>query len=265
MKGTTMNKWIVMMAAAAVLGQPVAGFCMPKAAAQTVPEQALAEQADNGNATGKVLETMNSGGYTYINLQKNDGKSAWYAVPVSTVTVGSTITILAGVPMGEFYSKSLKQKFDNIVFSPGIASDKPGEVADKLKDMAHKGVDMSAGMKGGGAGEEPMGPIKVEKAAGTDAYTVAELFGAKGPKAGNKVAVRGKVVKASSKIMGRTWLHLQDGSGDMDNKDNDLVVTSQGAATVGEVVTVHGTLARDKDFGAGYRFSVIVEDAEIAR
>ena len=86
--------------------------------------------------SGKVAETMDAAGYTYINLKKNDGTTGWYAIPITPVTAGSTVSVLAGVPMGEFYSKTLKRKFDGIVFSPGLASDKPGEVADKIKEMA---------------------------------------------------------------------------------------------------------------------------------
>ncbi len=234
---------------------------MPKTAA----EHASAGKGDNGAITGKVLETMNSGGYTYVNLQEKKGTTTWFAIPASPVTVGSTVTVKPGMPMGEFYSKSLKRKFSSIVFSPGLVSDTPEESADKLKALAHKGVDLSAGFKGNGSSAEPMATIKVHKAKGANAYRVAELFAKKGPTAGKKVVVRGKVVKVSEGIMRRNWLHLRDGSGSAAKKDDELVVTSPKSAKVGEVVTVRGTLVRDKDFGAGYRFAVIVEDAEISR
>lgn len=262
-----MNRWIVLMAAAAVLGQPVSGFCMPAAAAApTVPEKALQGVNENEPQTGKVLETMNSGGYTYINLELKDGKSAWFAVPVAKVTVGSTVTVKPGSAMGEFSSKSLKRKFDNIIFSPGLVGEKPEETTDKLKAMAHKGIDLSAGMKGDdGAAAEPMAKIKVEKAPGPDAYTVAEVFGKKDALAGKRIAVRGKVFKATAGIMGRSWIHLRDGSGDEEKKDNNLIVTSQTTPVVGEVVTIHGTVSRSKDFGAGYFYDLLIEDADIVR
>ena len=72
--------------------------------------------------TGKVVETMNSSGYTYINLEK-DGKTAWVAIPQVTVKVGQELKVWSGMEMGSFTSPTLNRTFDNIVFSPGIATD----------------------------------------------------------------------------------------------------------------------------------------------
>lgn len=72
---------------------------------------------------GTVVETMNSGGYTYICLEK-DGKKSWAAVPPTTVKVGDEIEILPGTEMGTFKSKTLNKTFDNIIFSPGVAPKK---------------------------------------------------------------------------------------------------------------------------------------------
>ena len=65
--------------------------------------------------------------------------------------------------------------------------------------------------------------------------------------------------------MGTNWLHIQDGTGNAANKTNDLVVTSNQSATTGEQVVVTGILTTNKDFGAGYRYEVIVENAQLAR
>lgn len=70
-------------------------------------------------------------------------------------------------------------------------------------------------------------------------------------------------MKVSSGIMGRNWLHIQDGSGNQKDGSNDLVVTSKDLAAVGDIVTVSGTLRKDKDFGSGYKYDVIVEQANI--
>jgi len=106
-------------------------------------------------------------------------------------------------------------------------------------------------------------PIKVEKAKGADAYTVSEAY----EKAGNldkkAVVVRGKVVKVSKGIMGKNWVHLRDGSGDPGKGTNNLVVTTQDVPNIGDVVTAKGTLYKDKDFGAGYKYQVIVEEATV--
>ena len=80
---------------------------------------------------------------------------------------------------------------------------------------------------------------------------------------GESVTVRGQVVKVNNGIMGRNWLHLRDGSGDAAEGTHDLTVTSDETAAIGDVVTVTGTVAVDKDFGAGYRYDLIVEDAAL--
>ena len=107
--------------------------------------------------------------------------------------------------------------------------------------------------------------IKVGKTSDSNAYTVAELY-EKGDKLDNKnVLIRGKVVKVSVGIMGKNWLHIQDGTGDQKNNTHDLVVTTQDKPSVGDVVTVNGILYKDKDFGSGYKYDVIVEQAHIKK
>jgi len=92
--------------------------------------------------------------------------------------------------------------------------------------------------------------------------TVAELFAAKAELAGQEVLVRGRVVKSNPNVMGKNWLHIRDGSGG--EGTNDLTVTTSGAAPqVGDTVLVKGKVALDRDLGMGYRYEVIVEDAEL--
>lgn len=111
-----------------------------------------------------------------------------------------------------------------------------------------------------GAGEK----AKSEKAPAAKVYKVADLYKDRAKLDNQKVTVKGKVVKISSGIMGKNWLHLQDGSGSAANKTNDLTVTTtQDLPETGKTVTVTGTLHKDKDFGSGYFYSVIVEEAVI--
>ncbi len=107
--------------------------------------------------------------------------------------------------------------------------------------------------------------VKVEKAKGSEARTVAELYRDKASLGGKKVSVRGKVVKVSMQIMGKNWVHLQDGTGSPEKGTNDLVVTTDQTPNVGDVVTATGMVAADKDFGYGYRYEVIMEQAEIKK
>lgn len=109
------------------------------------------------------------------------------------------------------------------------------------------------------------GAVKVEKAKGKDARTVAEVFAQRASLKGKAVTLRGKVVKYNAGIMGKNWLHLRDGTGST-GKDNDVTVTTQDAAKRGEVVTVKGTVAVDQDIGmGGAPYPVIIEDAKVSR
>jgi hypothetical protein len=93
--------------------------------------------------------------------------------------------------------------------------------------------------------------------------TVAEVFAEKAQLAGKTVVFRGKVVKTNPNIMGRNWLHVRDGSGG--EGANDLTVTTAGEVVpnVGDTVLVSGSVVLDKDFGMGYQYDVIIEDAEV--
>ncbi len=91
--------------------------------------------------------------------------------------------------------------------------------------------------------------------------TIAELIANKDKYAGKEVVLRGRVVKYNPKIMGKNWLHIQDGSGT--NGKSDMTVTTTMEAKVGAIITVKGTVVLDKDLGAGYFFDIVVENATI--
>jgi hypothetical protein len=201
--------------------------------------------------TGKVLQTMSSGGYTYVELRKKSGEKIWLAVPAAAIAVGSQQTFNPGMVMGNFESKTLKRSFDKIIFT---------ELATPAKGKEKKEV---SGKSPGSRGTvSPDVKVKVKKAAGKNGYTIAELFKNKAKLNKKKIVVRGKVVKVSSGIMGKNWIHLRDGSGGHATGDFNLVVTSKAIPAEGEVVLVNGTLYKDKDFGGGYKYEVIVEEAE---
>jgi hypothetical protein len=216
--------------------------------------------------SGKVAETMNGGGYTYILLDKDGGKT-WVAVPEMQVSEGEEVVLKPGIEMVNFTSKTLNRTFERIILSTGPVSEK-GEPVEKSMEIVHGDLPMGmmkAPASGGMGVSTPLNDVEVEKATGQDAYTIAEVYEKKSDLSNNKVIVRGKVVKVLPKILGKNWIHLQDGSGDEKKGNYDLVVTSQGIPSVGDVITVSGILHTDKDFGAGYKYNVIVEEASITK
>ena len=130
---------------------------------------------------------------------------------------------------------------------------------------------MPAGMPEGMSSGMPHPPIGANEAAVTiepgsipvaeGGVTIEGLFAKKTDFVGKPVTVRGKVVKATPGVMGTNWYHIQDGTGAAGS--NDLTVTSDGVAKVGDVVVIAGTVATDKDFGMGYTYDVIVEKATL--
>src|SRR6185295_16120044 len=97
------------------------------------------------------------------------------------------------------------------------------------------------------------------------ARTVAEIM-TQGARLKDKpVLVRGKVVRYNPGIMGRNWIHLRDGSGSAADGTNDVLVTSLNEVKVGEIVTMHGIVRTDRDFGAGYSYKVLVEEAALQK
>ena len=98
-------------------------------------------------------------------------------------------------------------------------------------------------------------------AAKAEVYKVEELFAKKEKLNGKKVIVKGKVVKFSPGIMGKNWIHLQDGSGKQGT--NDITVTTDQNAAIGDKIVVTGNLVTNKDFGGGYKYEVIIEEAAV--
>ncbi len=200
---------------------------------------------------GKVAETMDSGGYTYVRVAQGKD-SSWVAVSRQKVKVGDDVSFAGGLVMTDFYSKSLKRTFKKIIFSEGPAG------------AASAGREMQRAAPAHGAVSAQLS-VKLTKAEGPDAYTVSEVFSGRAELAGKTVSVRGKVVKVSLAIMDRNWVHLQDGSGDVKAATHDLLVTTSETARVGETVTARGTLAKDKDFGSGYKYVVVLEKSALKR
>jgi len=231
----------------------------PQAAAPAATSQPAAEVPKAGGVTGKVVETMNAAGYTYV--QVDDGqKKIWAAAPEFSVAVGDDVIVPEGMPMNNYHSKSLDRDFEVVYFVDSVLN--PNATA------AAASVDPNATMPEG----HPDTKVSATAAADIDLQgiakaeggkTVAEINNGKAELAGKEVALRGKVVKYNAQIMGKNWLHIQDGSGDAAAGTNDITVTSAAEAKVGDTVLVSGTLSLDKDFGYGYKYALIIEDAKV--
>lgn len=236
--------------------------------------------------SGKVLETMDAGGYTYLKVDTG-ADQPWIAIPQTPVKVGEDVSCYEGMVMQNFPSKTLNRTFESIIFSSGLVGStqaQPGGMmgggADPHAQLGKQGAEDSfasavqaeggmpamqqpqAGSGGSIGAIAPFTEVKVEKAAGENGYTVEEIFNKKEELNGKTVRIQGKVVKYSPMIMGRNWIHMQDGSGDPMANTHDLVITTSEEVKNGDVITVEGVLSANKDFGAGYSYEAIVEEAK---
>jgi len=228
---------------------------------------------------GKVLERIDAAPYSYLRLATAEGET-WAAVPQSDVAKGTDVVVENPMPMDGFESKTLKRKFDKLSFGTLAKGGAPAaEAAPAAPTGALRSVPAGApqGMPAGtppgmaaqhaaaASGPADAGDVKVAKAQGADARTVAELWSQKTALKEKKVTVRGKVVKFNGGIMGRNWVHLRDGTGSAAKGDNDITVTTNDTVAVGDVVLAKGVVRLSKDFGAGYAYPVIVEEAKVSK
>ena len=184
----------------------------------------------------KVQKTLNSGGYTYMKVK--DGKNSyWIAMTQRDVKVGDSIKFSEQGWMKNFHSKTLNRTFDNILF----AADANGQTqAQKMQNIQPN--------------------IMHSKYQTKDTLTIAQLFKNRDAYVGKKVTLRAKVTKVATQIMKRNWIHLEDGSRFM-NMDDLVFTSSKFAPKVGDVIYATGTVVKDKDFGYGYFYPLIIENA----
>ncbi len=201
--------------------------------------------SENSSHTAKVEEKIDAANYTYLQVTEND-KTYWIAVTRMEIEMGETVYFSQAMEMKNFKSESLNRTFESVLFVQD-ASKFPNQQAG---DDPHKNLKRRQD-------EE----ISIETP--QDSKSVEQIYNEKESLNGKTVKVKGKVVKVNQNIMNRNWIHIQDGTGNETN--SDLVITSQDVVALGDIVTAEGIVSSDKDFGAGYFFPVIVEDAKIVK
>ena len=203
----------------------------------------VAQQNDPRKIYGKVTDVIDVAGYTYAEVDTGKEK-VWAAGPPTPLKKGDMISFSSQMPMQNFRSKSMGRDFPVIYFISRYITDK--ETATTAS--AHPQIKQQQTGK----------PIKgIKKVEG--GYTIAGIHSDKNLN-GKTIRVRGKVTKFTAGIMGKNWLHIKDSS-----TLDDLTVTTDGTAAVGDVVIAEGKLELDKDYNYGYFYPVILEDARITK
>jgi len=214
-----------------------------KATNEASYEEALNKMSNNFHEV-KVLEATISGSYTYALLEE-DGKEYWAAIDARELNEGATYYYKDGMEMKNFESKSLGKVFESIWFINDLRDSKP-ELKQTNAEDHKKAADVHES-------------IKVEKAEG--GYSLSDVFSMKSELENQVIIIKGQVVKINPNIMNTNWIHIQDGT--EYNGLFDLTITSSEAINfeLGDVVTFKGTLVLNKDFGHGYQYDYLLEDA----
>jgi len=218
--------------------------------AATAPSQPA--DPESRAVAGTVVSTMNVSNYTYVEIDTGEG-IVWAAGPITEITEGDLVFVHDPGPMRNFHSTSLNRSFDLIYFGSSFQVHGRGFTAQTDPSKSPPGETQAA----------PSEIAGVEQAEGGE--TIGAIFERKAELVGREVTVRGKVVKSNAGIMGRNWIHLRDGTSGPEGND-DLTVTSPSSsavAKVGDTVLVRGTVVLEKDFGYGYRYDILIEEATV--
>lgn len=202
------------------------------------------EEINTNKITAK--EVIKGNTYTYIN-GSNGKKNIWVAIRNQPIEKNKTYYFTEALEMKNFHSKELDRKFASILFLNSI-SDQPLK-AKKASMPMHTSPKM----------KNPAKRIEVSMESKDGVTSLSDLFSHKEKYNGKEIVVHGKVAKFNTNILGKNWVHIQDGT--EHDGEFDLTITTNTSTSVGELVEYRGIITLNKDFGAGYTYDIIMENA----
>jgi hypothetical protein len=199
-----------------------------------------------------VQEVLHATQYTYLRGTEN-GKEVWVALPaMPAAQTGATYYYDNGMLMSNFQSKDLNRTFAEVYFINGVRTTPSVTAAPQASgDSASYTTKVALEKK----------EVKVEPA--SDGVTIASIYRGKGDFSRKVVRIKGEVTKFNAAIMNKNWIHIQDGT-DFEGKF-DLTATTDQTVKVGDIVTLEGKIVLDQDFGYGYKYELLMEDAKIIK
>ncbi len=198
----------------------------------------------------EVLEIIQTSKYTYLKVSENYGQR-WVAVSKTDAVVGDKYYYDKALPMKNFWSKELERNFESVDFINHISK------TPMTSDVSSASAMMNPHGHSGKVKEVQLPEVSVPKS-GSE-LTIAQIFSNPQNFANNEVDIKGMVTKVNKNIMGRNWIHIQDGT--RYNNSFDLTITSSQMPELNQIVSFKGLVHLNKDFGSGYFYDVIMEDA----
>jgi len=193
----------------------------------------------------KALESVTKGSYTYVKLQEGN-KEFWAAISAQPIEIGSTYYYKDALEMTNFESKSLNKVFASIWFINDFYAQEPIKTETASN---HQGDHQNRRQQN----------TNVESINGIQ--TLADIFKNKEKLQNKLIRVKGKVVKINPNIMNRNWIHIQDGTSYQGFSDLAITSTEDVDFNLGDNITFQGILILNKDFGSGYRYDFLLENA----
>jgi hypothetical protein len=204
-------------------------------------------QQTESAAMFEAVEVIQGNSYTYIRAKESMSEK-WMAVSKQDVQTGTVYYYDEALPMNNFHSKEIDRTFEEIFFVNSISTTPLAQPQMKPLEGHMGKVD-----------NQQNSAITLEKQAGE--ITVAQIFANRSEYSAKEVEIRGVVVKINEQVMGKNWIHIQDGTSD--NGNFDLTATSTDLPNLNDEVTIKGKIILNKDFGYGYTYEVIMEDAKV--
>jgi hypothetical protein len=216
------------------------------------------QQNENAKAF-EVAEVIQGSTYTYLKV-KEKGNEKWIAVTRQDAVAGDVFYYDQELQMNNFHSKEIDRTFEIIYFVNNISKTPLGtENEGTMGAMGGMGGMMGGGQHSGKVNATQNSAIHLEKKDGE--LTIATVFANRNEYASKEFEIRGVVVKVNEQVMDKNWVHIQDGTAD--NGNFDLTLTTSELPAVNDEITVKGKLTLNKDYGYGYSYEVIMEDATV--
>jgi len=205
------------------------------------PSDAKAHSHADGTVT--VNEVLHTDRYSYLQVTDQNDHSFWVAIPREEIFAGDRITYQDGLMKRNFESKEFNRNFETLY------------LVSRYEFIERKGGKVETPNTGTDATPKSR-PSDIKSGKGNDLGT---LYANPTQYAGKSYTVSGKVVKVNFNIMGTNWIHIRDDA----FPGLDLTITTSHIVAEGDMVTFTGTIALNKDFGAGYKYDVIMENGKL--
>lgn len=212
-----------------------------EASSTEAPSQTQSNNENGESHKAVVEEVLQTSKYTYLFLNEN-GSTYWIAIAKAQVEKGEEVMYTGGLRMHGFQSTELNRVFENLLLVSSISR------AGKEQESLFKKLQ-----------ETPEAVEKEKIIPAKGSIKLSDLWSNPEKYSGKQILVTGRCTKLNLQIMGKNWIHIEDESG----SGKDLTITTQDVLPIGKAGTFEGIIALNKDFGSGYRYELIMEEAKL--